>query len=170
MVTFAEEIEVRKLWMRPFVKSCLKRQEKQHLADLKKALGLGLSWGSCLQLIANLLVEDIGCECFQRVVQQVEPKYVSCVIQINTGVSWVSDSPYLHVFDGLKRLYHQIDAAMLRESMSGIGYHYIGILEYPLPNGKKLVRLDFEEGVWICCFLTVRSDQSTWSKKLGKQI
>lgn len=40
MVTFTEEVEVRKLWMRPFVKLYLKRQEKQHLTDLKKALGL----------------------------------------------------------------------------------------------------------------------------------
>ena len=97
-------------------------------------------------LIANLLVEYIGCGCFRQVVQQVEPIYVSCVIQVNTGVSRVSDSPYLHVFDGLKRVYHQIDADMLRESMPGIGYRYIGALEYPLPNGKKLVRLDFKKG------------------------
>lgn len=97
-------------------------------------------------LIANLLVEYIGCGCFRQVVQQVEPIYVSCVIQVNTGVSWVSDSPYLHVFDGLKQVYHQIGADMLRESMSGIGYRYIGTLEYPLPNGKKLVRLDFKKG------------------------
>ena len=34
------QVEVRKLWMRPFVKLYLKRQEKQHLTDLKKALGL----------------------------------------------------------------------------------------------------------------------------------
>ena len=36
-------------------------------------------------LIANLLVEYIGCGCFRQVVQQVEPKYVSCVIQVNTA-------------------------------------------------------------------------------------
>lgn len=44
----------------------------------------------------------------------MEPKYVSCVIQVNTGVSWASDSPYLYIFDGLKRVYHQVDADMLR--------------------------------------------------------
>ena len=35
-------------------------------------------------LIANLLVEYIGCGCFRQVVQQVEPIYVSCVIQVNS--------------------------------------------------------------------------------------
>ena len=40
MVTFTEKVEARKLWMLPFVKLYLKRQEKQHLTDLKKALGL----------------------------------------------------------------------------------------------------------------------------------
>lgn len=39
-VTFTEEVDARKCWMRPLVKSYLKQQEKRHLSDLKKALGL----------------------------------------------------------------------------------------------------------------------------------
>lgn len=39
-VTFIEEVEARKPWMRPFVKLYLKKQEQRHLSDLKKALGL----------------------------------------------------------------------------------------------------------------------------------
>ena len=34
-------------------------------------------------LIANLLVEYIGYGCFQRVIRQVSPEFVSCVIQAN---------------------------------------------------------------------------------------
>lgn len=98
-------------------------------------------------LIANLVVEYIGCVCFGQVVQQVNPQYVSCVIQINNGAGWVSDSPYLHAFDGLEQVYHSIDANMLRESMTGIGYRFIGDWKYPLPNEKKLVRLDFMGGI-----------------------
>ena len=41
--------------------------------------------------MANLLVEYIGYECFQRIVGLVNPLYVSCIIQINTGESFVSD-------------------------------------------------------------------------------
>lgn len=52
-------------------------------------------------VIANLLVEYIGYPRFQRAVTQIHPAYVSCIIQINVDDSFVSDSPYLHVFDGL---------------------------------------------------------------------
>ena len=43
-------------------------------------------------LVANLLVEYIGYDCFQKAVKQVQPKYVSCIIQINIDDGWVSDS------------------------------------------------------------------------------
>lgn len=95
-------------------------------------------------IIANLLIEYIGCQCFQKVVQKTAPKYVSCVIQINTGSSWVSDSPYLHAFDGLEQVHHQMDEQTVVCSMREIGYQSIKTLEYALPNQKKLVQLDFE--------------------------
>ena len=53
-------------------------------------------------VIANLLIEYIGYECFQEAIQHVNPKYVS------------------------------------------INYHTIRTLEHMLPNGKKLVQVDFE--------------------------
>ena len=46
-------------------------------------------------LVADLLVEYIGYECFQEIIEQVQPKYVSCIIQINVDGSWVSNSPYI---------------------------------------------------------------------------
>lgn len=95
-------------------------------------------------VIANLLIEYIGYECFQKAVRQVNPKYVSCIIQINMEDSWVSDSPYLHVFDGLERVHHQMEEHALEKAMSEIDYRSIGILEHMLPNGKKLVQIDFE--------------------------
>ena len=36
-------------------------------------------------LIANLLIEYIGCECFRRIVRQVCPHCISCVIQVVAG-------------------------------------------------------------------------------------
>lgn len=95
-------------------------------------------------IVANLLIEYIGYECFQRVVRHVAPRFVSCVIQIDLEDGWVSDSPYLHVFDGLDRVHHQIEETALKEAMAGIGYHEVKALERLLPNGKKLVRIDFE--------------------------
>lgn len=95
-------------------------------------------------VIANLLIEYIGYACFQNAIRQVCPKYVSCIIQINTEDSWVSDSPYLHVFDELERVHHQMDERALEKAMAEIDYHAIRTLEYMLPNGKKLVQIDFE--------------------------
>lgn len=95
-------------------------------------------------IIANLLIEYIGYECFQKTVSKVDPKYVSCIIQINTGDNWVSDSSYLHVFDRLDQVHHQLEAHALENTMLEIGYHAINTLEHMLPNGKKLVQIDFE--------------------------
>lgn len=94
-------------------------------------------------LIANLFIEYIGYKCFQRVVKQVNAKYVSCVIQINTDVSFVSNSPYIHTFDRLDEIHSQIDEITLTDSMSQIGYTKIEHTEMELPNGKKLVRADY---------------------------
>lgn len=95
-------------------------------------------------LIANLLIEYIGYTCFQSAVTQVQPKYVSCIIQINVDDGWVSDSPYIHAFDNLDKVHHQIEENPLIYSMNSIGYKLIALTEQPLPNGKKLVQLDFK--------------------------
>lgn len=94
-------------------------------------------------LIADLLIEYIGYEHFQRAVQLVRPKYVSCVIQINTENSFVSDSPYLHKFDRLDEVHCQISSKDLVRVMGEIGYIQEDQTETDLPNGKKLVKMDF---------------------------
>ena len=94
-------------------------------------------------LIANLLVEYIGYECFSVVVSMVHPRCVSCVIQVNVNDGFVSDSPYLHAFDGLEQVHHQMHEERLTETMIAMGYRPSGTVEESLPNGKKLVELDF---------------------------
>ena len=94
-------------------------------------------------VIADLLIEYIGCECFQKVVMQIRPKYVSCGIQIDQNDGFVSRSPYTHTFDKLDSIHHQIDPVDLENRMIEIGYHKTIVTEYPLPNGKKLVKIDF---------------------------
>lgn len=91
-------------------------------------------------IIANLLIEYIGYACFQRVVKAVSPRYVSCAIQINSDDTFVSDSPYLHAFDDLEKIHHQIAEKSLTSSMQEIGYHQIQTSEYPLPNGVSTHR------------------------------
>ncbi len=99
-------------------------------------------------VIANLLVEYIGYKCFQNILSVVRPAYVSCIIQVNTGLEFVSDSPYAHVFDGLASVHHPIEESALAAVLLESGFHLAGRLEKRLPNAKKLVCLDFKGG-WL---------------------
>ncbi len=95
-------------------------------------------------VIANLIIEYIGYRCFEKAIRQTGPRAVSCVIQINREEGgWVSDSPYLHAFDGLERVHCRIDAAELEQVMRKAGYRKGKTLERALPNGKALLRMDF---------------------------
>ena len=95
-------------------------------------------------IIANLLVEYIGYQVFQKVILRVRPEYVSCVIQINKDVhNWVSDSPYLHTFDRLDEVHCQMDEQALEKAMEEINYGVSKVKSYGLPNGKALLRMDF---------------------------
>ncbi len=97
-------------------------------------------------LIADLLIEYIGYEAFKTVICKASPEYVSCVIQINTDdKGWVSDSPYLHSFDRLDEVHHQIEENALTEVMNSIGYSKLCEESFALPNGKALVRVDFNK-------------------------
>lgn len=97
-------------------------------------------------VIANLLIEYIGYPVFQKAILKAKPEYVSCVIQINTDdAEWVSDSPYLHAFDRLDEVHHQMEENELAAAMSEIGYSKILEKAFPLPNGKSLVRMDFRK-------------------------
>lgn len=94
-------------------------------------------------VVANLLIEYIGYECFQKVIRAIRPKLVSCVIQINEDDTFVSDSPYLHAFDGLDEIHHQMERYNLINTMERTGLHKLLEVEKELPNGKKLLRMDF---------------------------
>lgn len=94
-------------------------------------------------LIANLLIEYIGYACFRETVTHINPNYISCTIQMNADSTFVSDSPYLQVFDGLDRIHQTIETEALIKNMQEIGYQQIALMEYVLPNGKKLVKVDF---------------------------
>ena len=94
-------------------------------------------------LVANLLVEYIGYDCFRRVLRQVQPTFVSCGIQINESDDFVSDSPYLHAFDRLAEVHHQMEPHDLIATISAEGYRLTDTTAHPLPNGKQLLQLDY---------------------------
>jgi hypothetical protein len=95
-------------------------------------------------LLANLLIEYIGCDRFRKAVRETSPHFVSCVIQADSDKSFVSDSPYEHVFDGLEAIHRAVDEKELDDMMADIGYCTELREEKSLPNGKRLVRLDYK--------------------------
>lgn len=132
----------------------LRAAEQRHpeLEGVLRLLHLDLTKDAALLpqaelVIADLLVEYIGYAAFQKVIEQVRPGYVSCVVQINDGTAeWVSDSPYLHAFDGLDAIHHQMDPRELTAHMEEIGFREVLQASEPLPNGKQFVRLDYRPG------------------------
>lgn len=96
-------------------------------------------------VIANLLIEYVGYRCFHDAMMQMKPLYISCIIQINTSDSFVSDSPYIHVFDSLSEVHHQMQEDELTVVLKSLNYCLIDRKEEILPNGKILVQLDFKQ-------------------------
>lgn len=130
-----------------YLKECHLRYE--NLKDVLKCLCVDLTADNLALpgadiVIANLVIEYIGYECFQKTIAKVNPYYVSCIIQINTDDGFVSDSPYLHAFDRLDEVHHQMDELELENVMRQISFSLLGKSERDLPNGKKLVQLDFK--------------------------
>lgn len=95
-------------------------------------------------VVANLLIEYIGYECFGTIIKKLKPKYVSAIIQVDANSSFVSDSPYLHVFDDLSKIHQSIETDQLIQIMKKSEYHLINQDVQLLPNYKKLVQLDFK--------------------------
>lgn len=76
-------------------------------------------------------------------VEVMKPRYVSCVIQVDSGESFVSDSPYTSKLEVLDCVHNSVDAEELKHTMREKGYEFIKELQSPLPNGKIFTRLDF---------------------------
>jgi len=132
-----------------YLKSC--RERYPELDEILTTLCVDLSTDLATLphadlLVADLLIEYIGCDRFREAVERVKPNRVSCIIQLDTNSHFVSDSPYLHVFDCLTPIHRTIDAKALILAMKAIGYNQELSEDQVLPNGKKLLRLDFSLG------------------------
>lgn len=62
--------------------------------DISSIMILGVAGGNGL----NHIKPDV----FNRVYGVTNPTYISSIIQVNIDAHFVSDSPYLHKFDGLE--------------------------------------------------------------------
>ena len=96
-------------------------------------------------LIANLIIEYVGAEEFVSFAAANAPSIcvLSCVIQRNDAESFVSSTDYSSSFDALASVSSDIDPDSLTAAMTDAGFLALGRCEYPLPNGKALLRQDF---------------------------
>lgn len=93
--------------------------------------------------IANLLVEYIGIPTFAGHIARRRPRYLSCVIQQNADETFVSASPYAEAFAGISTIHADIDARALTAALAEAGMECTKRERYSLPNGKRLVMLDY---------------------------
>ena len=97
-------------------------------------------------VIANLLIEYIWYDSFQKAIQKVNPMIVSCVIQVDTNKGcFISDSPYTKAFDKLDEVHHEINEETLIQRMGNLGYNLRKKEDFDLINGKIFIRLDFKK-------------------------
>lgn len=94
-------------------------------------------------VIANLLIEYVGYVNFINAIKKIKPEYISCIIQVNENESFVSNSPYIHAFDELEKIHINVSETKLSNLIINLGYKFYFSEEKLLPNGKKLLRLDY---------------------------
>jgi hypothetical protein len=96
-------------------------------------------------LIANLIVEYVGTEEFGAFAAANSRSIgvLSCVFQRNDAKGFVSSTDYSSSFDALASVSSDIDPQRLTSAMAEAGFATLARCDYPLPNGKTLVRHDF---------------------------
>ena len=94
-------------------------------------------------VIANLFVEYVGYDAFAHHIKVMSPKFISIIIQINEQDGFISESPYIHAFDRVSEVHHQMEENKLSDTLAEIGYSKLYREDIPLPNGKKFVQVDF---------------------------
>ncbi len=106
----------------------------------------------CVDLIiANLLIEYVGIEIFCSKTVATRAKRISCVIQLtdSSHQSFVSDSPYQKQLQVIDPLHQDISETQFCSRMAQDGYGQTLRDVMKLPNGKSLIRLDYQKGFKI---------------------
>ncbi|MEK8143902.1 hypothetical protein NKH18_24050 [Streptomyces sp. M10(2022)] len=97
-------------------------------------------------LVANLIIEYVGTEEFVAFAAANAGSIgvLSCVIQRNDAAGFVSSTDHSTSFDALASVSSDIESELLASAMSNAGFPALDRCEYPLQNGKALVRQDFQ--------------------------
>lgn len=98
-------------------------------------------------LICNLIVEYLGISSFVKLIKNNRDNVnvISCVIQKNNSNDFVSSSDLTSDFDPILSIHHNIDEDVLQKEFLNAGFICLKKIVYPLPNGKKFIRIDFKK-------------------------
>lgn len=96
-------------------------------------------------LICNLIIEYLGIYTFTELMANNKERLeiISCTIQKGNNKGFISESGYARAFVPLKSLHQDIEEKNLIKAMQHAGFCFLKRFTYPLPNGKKFVRIDF---------------------------
>ncbi|HHW31940.1 MAG TPA: methyltransferase type 11 [Clostridiaceae bacterium] len=96
--------------------------------------------------ICNLIIEYLGEESFGRLIYNSKNNVniITCVIQKNCGVNFVSPSDHSSEFEPIMAIHNDIDEKKLVKILESIDFSFIKNELYKLPNGKYFLRLDFK--------------------------
>jgi predicted phosphodiesterase len=95
-------------------------------------------------VLADLLIEYIGVNAFAKQIASCAPHAVSCVLQHSGSGDFVSPSPEAAAFSGIEKLHREIDPTTLTDAMEEMDYHLTLVSSTLVPDGKLLLRLDYE--------------------------
>lgn len=99
--------------------------------------------------ICNLIIEYLGEEKFAKLILNSgeNVNIVSCVIQKNYEISFVSPTNQALAFQPIMSIHNNIDGKKLTEALNNISFNCIRNTCYKLPNGKELLRMDFQKAI-----------------------
>lgn len=94
-----------------------------------------------------MIVEYLGEEKFAKLIHNSmdNVNIVSCVIQKNNEISFVSPTDQAFEFQPIMRVHNDIDEKKLTEVLCDINFYCIMKTCYELPNGKEFLRLDYQK-------------------------
>lgn len=94
-------------------------------------------------VICNLIFEYVNEELVIKKISKIlsSEGVLSIVIQKNNRNSFVSKTKYKSL-NGLNKIHHDIDENEIIKILNFNGFTVINRVEYKLPNGKRLIRLD----------------------------
>jgi len=96
-------------------------------------------------LICNLIIEYLEADNFVELIKNNSSNVnmVSCVIQKNNNNNFVSSSNLTSALEPILSIHNDIREDHLKDEFLRVGFICKREMEYPLPNGKEFIRIDF---------------------------